>query len=273
MLIDLLRDPLLAGIDVDSTDRLTIHLMMLKRKRMLRELFVEYHHLFRKLETQYLTGFGIKVEIGAGVSPMRDSYPEVLATDIVGANHLDKVVNAEAMDFPNNSVKVIYGQNCFHHFPHPELFFHELERVLVSGGGSILLEPYYGPFASFLYKRLFKTEGFDKLEKSWETPMEGPMNGANQALSYIVFIRDRKIFENKFPNLQIVHQEIAGNYLKYLLSGGLNFRQILPDCLTGLVTVVEKIFLPLNKWIALHHVVVIKKVTHTNSINEGEKIK
>jgi len=50
---------------------------------------------------------------------MRDSYPEVLATDILLAPHLDMAVNAEAMEFPNESVKVFYGQNCFHHFPHP----------------------------------------------------------------------------------------------------------------------------------------------------------
>ena len=54
---------------------------------------------------------------------------EVLATDVITAPHLDRVINAEAMDFPDKSVKVIYGQNCFHHFPHPGRFFHELDHV------------------------------------------------------------------------------------------------------------------------------------------------
>jgi len=259
VIIDLLRDPVLDGIDVDGIDRLNIHRTILEKKRMLRVLFVEFHHLFRNLENRYLTGNGIKVELGAGVSPMRDTYPEVLATDIVAASHLDKIINAECMEFADSSVKVVYGQNCFHHFPHPELFFQELDRVLVPGGGAILLEPYYGFFASMVYKRLFQTEGFDKLEKSWETPMEGPMNGANQALSYIIFVRDRKLFESKFPDLEIVYEKTTGNYFKYLLSGGLNFRQLLPDVFTGLITVVEKLVSPFNKWIALHHVVVIKK--------------
>lgn len=259
-LFDILRDPLLDGMDVDAESRLQLHLKMLKRKRMLREVFTEFHCLFRKLDRQFLSGNGVEVELGSGVAPMRDSYPGVLATDIVYAPHLDRVLNAEAMDLPDKSVRTIYAQNCFHHFPHPDLFFRELDRVLVPGGGAILLEPYYGPFATFLYKRLFRTEGFDKTYPSWETPLTGPMNGANQALSYLVFIRDRKEFERKHPSLKMVHHEVVGNYLKYLLSGGLNFRQLLPDSLTGFVGVLEKLMSPFNRWIALHHVVVIRKV-------------
>jgi SAM-dependent methyltransferase len=258
-LFDLLSDPLLEGMDVDGVSRLDLHRKMLTKKRMLRDVFTEFHHLFHKLNQRFLSGEGAEVELGAGISPIRDSFPYVLATDIVEAPHLDKVINAEAMDIDDSSVRVIYGQNCFHHFPHPDKFLLELERVLIPGGGAILLEPYYGPFASFLFKRIFRTEGFDKNFHSWETPAEGPMNGANQALSYIVFVRDRAELERKHPSLEIVHEQRVGNYLKYVISGGLNFRQLLPDSMTGVVSMMEKILWPFNRWLALHHVVVIKK--------------
>lgn len=260
-ILDFLRDPLLDGMDVDGVSRIEQHQKMLEKKRMLREVFSEFHHLFRKLDQQHLPGTGTVIELGAGVAPMRDSYPEVLATDIVEAPYLDRVLNAEAMDLPDNSVRVIYGQNCFHHFPHPDSFLSELERVLIPGGGVILLEPYYGPFASFMYKRLFRTEGFDKNFPSWETPVSGPMNGANQALSYIVFVRDRKEFERKYPSLKIVHEQRVGNYLKYIISGGLNFRQLLPDGMISVVNAIENLLWPFNRWFALHHVIVIKKIT------------
>lgn len=258
-LIDYLREPQLDGLDVDSEERIELHAQALNRKRMLRTVFQEFHKQFKRLEGHFFSGEGVEVEIGAGVAPIRDSFPEVLATDVVKSQNLDRVINAESMDFNDGEVHAIYGQNCFHHFPHPERFFKELERVLAPGGGAVLLEPYHGPFASFLYKRLFKTEGFDKNYDSWEVPVSGPMNGANQALSYIVFVRDRDIFERKFPSLQIVHQELAGNYLKYLISGGLNFKQLLPDSFTGFIGLVEKILSPFNRWISLHHVVVIKR--------------
>ena len=258
-LFDLLRDPLLEGMDVDGAGRLQLHQKMLEKKRMLRDVFTEFHHLFKTLDQLYFSGEGAKIELGAGVSPMRDSYPDVLATDIVPAPHLDMVLNAESMDLADNSVRAIYGQNCFHHFPHPDAFFSELERVLIPGGGGILLDPYYGLCASMLFKRLSPTEGFDKSASSWETPVAGSMNGANQALSYIVFVRDRKDFERKHPLLEIVHEQRVGNYLKYVISGGLNFRQLLPDSMTGIVSFIEWLLWPFNRWLALHHVVVIRK--------------
>jgi hypothetical protein len=55
------------------------------------------------------------------------------------------------------------------------------------------------------------------------------MHGANQALSYIVFERDRALFEQRCPTLEVVVREPLTNWLRYLLSGGLNFRQLVPS--------------------------------------------
>lgn len=258
-LMNFLRDPSVQNLDVDGTDRLVAHARILARKRMLQGVFTEFHHQFQRLDLAYLSGDGLRVELGAGVAPMRDSYPDVLATDVVPGVGLDRVLDAEHMDVEPGSVRTILGQNCFHHFPHPERFFEELLRVLKPGGGAILLEPYYGPFAGFLFKHMFRTEGFDKAYPSWDTSTAGPMNGANQALSYIVFVRDRREFESRFPDLEMVRHELCGNYLKYLLSGGLNFRQLCPDWATPLVSGFQWLLSPLNRWLALHHVVVLRK--------------
>ncbi len=259
LLLDILRDPSVENMDVNGQDRLVIHGRMLARKRMLREVFSEFHHLFHRLDRKFLMANGLRVEIGAGVAPIRNSYSDVLATDIVSGAGLDRVLDAENMDLESESVRVVFGQNCFHHFPHPDKFFHELERVLAPGGGVVLIEPYYGPFAAFLFKRLFTTEGYDKRFPSWETPVDGPMHGANQALSYIIFVRDRQAFESRYPGLKIVHQETCGNHLKYLVSGGLNFRQLCPDWASPLVAFMQWLFSPFNRWLALHHVVVLRK--------------
>ena len=256
---DRLLDPSVKNLDVDGAERLAVHQSILAKKRMLREVFTEFHYVFRRLDEEYLTGDGPRIELGAGIAPIRDSYPDVLATDVVHGSHLDRVLDAEEIDLPDGSVRVFYGQNCFHHFPDPDRFFCELERVLQAGGGAILIEPYYGPFATFLFKRLFRTEGFDKSFPSWEAPCQGPMNGANQALSYIVFVRDKLEFNRRFPNLTIVHQEPCGNYLKYLLSGGLNFRQLSPDWTIPIISVLQRILSPLNYWLSLHHAIVLRK--------------
>lgn len=259
-LVDMLKDPSVKNIDVDGGARLLVHTRMLGQKPMLKEVFTGFHHTFDRLDKKFFSGNGVRIEIGAGVAPIRDSYPDVLATDIVPSPKLDRVLDAEKMDFPDTIVRVVFGQNCFHHLPHPGRFFEELERVIVPGGGAILLEPYHGPFAAFLFRRMFDSEGYDKEFPSWETPATGPMNGANQALSYIVFQRDRAEFERRFPRLQIVHQETCNNYLMYLFSGGLNFRQLWPNWAAPLLQLIQGLLSPLNRWLALHHVVVIRKV-------------
>jgi SAM-dependent methyltransferase len=259
LLRDLLRDPSVEDIDIDGSDRLVVHSRMLQRKAMLRQVFTGIHHRFHRLDQAHLRGEGLRIELGSGISPMRDTYPDVLATDLIPGPHLDRVLDAEAMDLENETVRTFFGQNCFHHFARPNRFFEELERTLVPGGGVILLEPYYGPLASFIFKRLFQTEGFDMTYPSWEAQVTGPMQGANQALSYIIFIRDRAEFERRYPSLKIERQVLLGNYLRYLASGGLNFRQLCPDALGSVLGMIEQLLSPVNRWLALHHILVLRK--------------
>lgn len=254
-----LRDSSVKDLNVDGGDRLLIHGKILARKPMLQDVFNSFHHAFDRLDRRFLSAAGLRVELGAGVAPIRDSYPDVLATDLVAGPHLDRVINAEQMDFPDQSVRVIFGQNCFHHFPHPDRFFNELNRVLPDGGGCILLEPYYGPAAAFTFKRLFSTEGYDKQYSAWDTPSTGPMNGANQALSYIVFKRDRAEFQQKYPKLKIVHHEVCNNYLPYLFSGGLNFRQLWPDKALPVLSAFQFALKPFSRLLGLHHIIVLRK--------------
>jgi SAM-dependent methyltransferase len=158
------------------------------------------------------------------------------------------------------SVRAFYLQNVFHHFPEPERFFAELERTLVPGGGAILVEPHDGPAASLLYPRLFASEGYDKRAPGWDTPVGGPMSGANPALSHLVFDRDLERFERQFPRLQVVHREVAGNWLRYLVSGGLNFRPLVPDALARLVSGVERALRPVRRVAGLHRILVLRKL-------------
>lgn len=259
-LLERLREPEVRDADLDDANRIERHLSVLARKRMIRDVFEECHEAMRELDRLHLEGTGPSVEIGAGVAPLRDTFGDVWSTDIVCARHLDAVVDAQRLPFPDASLHAVYAQNAFHHLPNPELFFRELDRVLSPGGGAILLEPYHGPFASLVYPRLFASEGFDKRFPDWKTPQRGPMSGANQALSYIVFKRDRERFERTYPGLAIVASKPLTNYVRYLASGGLNFRQLVPDATIGVLRTLERLAAPLSRWLALHHVVVLKRI-------------
>lgn len=255
-----LQEPRLKSIDPNSDELLTVHLKVLNEKQMLRNVFAEFYQQCITLDKQYFgISKGARVEIGAGVSFFKKSFPEILSTDIKNANHLDLVVDAQQMPFEDKSIRAIYGINCFHHLPDPDKFFKELVRVLDNAGGCVLIEPFYGFAASRFYKKLFDSETFDPAQKFWKNETQGFMVGANQALSYIVFKRDKILFEKLYPNLEIVLQKPLNNYLRYLFSGGLNFRQVLPAFFSPFIFLIELLLYPINSVFALHQVIVIRK--------------
>jgi len=257
-IIKSLADPRLKGIDVDSDELVKVHRKIMLEKPLMNKVFKGFYDECRASDNKYFSGAGDRIELGAGVSFFKDIYPDIISTDIKKAENLDRVLDAQNMDLQDNSVRAFYGLNCFHHFPEPRKFFNELDRTLVNGGGCILIEPYYGAIASKMYTNLFDTEIFDKTQKGWESD-SGYMQGANQALSYIVFIRDRDIFEKEFPNLEIIETKVMNNYLKYLVSGGLNFKALLPNFMSPIISLFELILRPFNKVLGLHYVIVIKK--------------
>lgn len=228
---------------------------------MMREVFREFYDSIVALDEKYFTGSGRRLEVGAGATIFKQFHPHIISSDIKRASHLDVVVDALNIPFAAGSLRAIYGINCFHHFPDPDRFFTELERVIVPGGGCILIEPYHGPVAAAFYKRLFATEHFDPAQEGWTSATNNVMVGANQALSYIVFKRDRTRFEARHPQLEIVLQKPIRSFARYILSGGLNFRQLLPTVTAPLLGLVERALTPLHPLLALHHVIVLRKRT------------
>jgi SAM-dependent methyltransferase len=260
MLKRLLTLPEVADLDVDDANRLTVHAAVLRRKPMLAAVFRECHELMLEIDERTFGDTpGRRIELGAGVAPVSSTFPEVLATDVVEAPGLDAVLDAQDLDLPDASVRALYGQNCFHHFPDPLRFLTEAERVLAPGGGVLLIEPYYGPVASVVFKRLFASEDFDKTMPGWRNDAIGPMQGANQALSYIVFKRDRALFDRELPGLELVETFPLGNYLRYLLSGGLNFRALVPGFTEPLLRALEAALAPARRTLALHYIVVLRQ--------------
>ncbi len=253
-----LSDPRLKGVDVDSDKLVEVHRQIMMEKPMMNQVFKDFYNYCIDTDNKYFKGEGQRIEIGAGVSFFKELYPEIISTDIKEAKNLDRVLDALDMDLEDSSIRAFYGLNCFHHFPQPRAFFKELERTLNPGGGCVLIEPFHGPVAAKMYKNLFDTEIFDTHQKEWESD-SGFMLGANQALSYIVFVRDRAKFETEFPNLEIVEIKVMNNYMRYLISGGLNFRSLLPSFMSPIIKFKEFIFRPLNKVFGLHYAIVLRK--------------
>lgn len=246
-------------MDIESPKRFAVHRQILDRKKVMKQVFQEFHNALLAAAQRNLSGKGIDVEIGSGVFPLKESNSKIISSDLVAAPHLDMTLDAQNMSFDSSTVATIYGQNCFHHFPEPDRFFAEVQRVTVPGGGVVLIEPHFGPLAAFIYKRLFAFEGYDR-SADHHRYLNGPAGQIpNQALSYIYFIKDRSQFEAKFPELQILSYEVQTNWLRYLLCGGLNFRQLYPNFLGPVISLIEILLKPLKYFLGLHTLWVIRK--------------
>jgi SAM-dependent methyltransferase len=256
-----LYEPMLANIDVDDPRMLDFHRHVLSRKRLLRSAFTSFYSDMARAADDSLNGQGLEIELGSGAGFFKDVRPSVITTDLREAPYIDRVIDAQAMDLSDASVRSIFAINVFHHLPDPDLFFSELARVLVSGGGCILVEPHIGFASRLLHTHLHKDEHYDPLVSSWKTSaIEGPMSGANQALSYVVFDRDRAEFDRRYGDkLEIVRQTYCLNSLRYFFSGGVNFKQLLPTFLGPTLRWIERLMAPFARYVTFHQLIVIRR--------------
>lgn len=255
-----LADPAVRVQDIDGVESSLAHRRALERKAILRQLFERFYRECRSMDARYFSDVpGLRLEIGSGAGIIKTVYPDVITSDIKVLPFVDVVLKGEAIPFPAKSLRAIYAINVFHHLPNPRSFFREILRVLHPGGGVIFIEPFYGPLARWVFKRLHASEGFDPDVRSWEAEgATGPMSRANQALSYIVFTRDRQILFDEFPDLEVVVDR-PHTHLWYVVSGGVNFRQLVPDGFLPLVKLAEQALAPFSGWIALQHTVVVRR--------------
>ncbi len=217
--------PEVRGLDHDSPELIRIHRELIQHKPFLRALYREH---YREL-ARALIGVpdGPIVEIGSGGGFVKEILPTAITTDLHPEPHLDRVMSAEKLDFPDGTLSAILMLNVFHHLPDPRIFLREAERVLKTGGRAILIEPAHTWLWKRLY-RLFSAEPYDETAPEWGFAPAGRFTGANVPQAWIVFFRDRKKFEAEFPRLRLRKSRDHTAFL-YLLSGGIWFRGLAPS--------------------------------------------
>jgi SAM-dependent methyltransferase len=256
-----LGEPELRGLDVDTPELAAAHRRILARKAIVRRLFERFYRECRRMDLRHFARCpGARLEIGSGAGFLHDVYPDVVTSDVKPLAFVDLVCHAERLPVRDASLRAIYAINVFHHLPDPRGFFRAAARALHPGGGVVLIEPFHGPLARRLFRDLFTSERFDPDVPGWEADgaAGGPMSDANQALSYVVFVRDRARFAREFPELSLVVDR-PHTHLWYLASGGVNFRQLVPAAAIPLLRAAEWALAPLAPWIALQHTIVLRR--------------
>jgi SAM-dependent methyltransferase len=210
---------------LDTADRGEYIRQTILKKPSLRHFYDDIYREFMKC-LSHCSENGIAIELGSGVGFAKSIIPGLVATDILPYEGLDLIVDGTKLPFADNSLRMICMMNAFHHIPDVKSFLGEAERCLVPGGRILIADQHVGILSRFILKYVHH-EPFDPKAKNWEFDPSGPLSGANGALAWIVFMRDRKVFEILFPQLNIVRYE-PHSPMRYWLTGGLKKWNLLP---------------------------------------------
>jgi SAM-dependent methyltransferase len=191
-------------------------------KLLYEETYAKYAACLRRCPTQ-----GIALELGSGASFAKDTLPELVTSDVIGYGGVDRIVDATKMPFEDASVRAIFMSNVFHHLPDAAAFLREAERCLVPRGRVLIVDQHVGLISSPILKAAHY-ELFRPWSRSWTFETSGPLSGANGALAWIVFQRDRQRFEREFAGLQL-ERYAPHTPMRYWLSGGLREWSLLPE--------------------------------------------
>jgi SAM-dependent methyltransferase len=197
---------------------------LLSRKPFLQAVYREWYRMASDAVPSGLPGK--IVELGSGAGFFKEALPDILTSDFLFLPVLDLVAQGEALPFASGALKSLVLIDVFHHIPRPRLFLSEAARCLPKRGTIVMIEPWRTAWSQFIYRR-FHHEPFDPDARTWEFSSTGPLSGANGALPWIVFERDRAMFEREFPGLRVASIRLH-TPLVYLLSGGFSRPAIVP---------------------------------------------
>ena len=200
---------------------------------------------------------GIVLELGAGEASLKGRIANVVVSDVVPVDGVDLVCCGESLPFLEGSLSAILMCNVFHHVKHPRQFLKEATRVLMKNGKIVMVEPSNTLWGNWV-GRNFHHESLLE-DAPWEIPGSDPVLDSNLAAPWIIFRRDIHIFEKEFPRLKLVKYR-SHTPLLYLVSGGANYRKLLPNFTLPLFKMMEWLLSHFNETLGMQCTIVVTRL-------------
>ena len=218
-----LAHPSTASLDLDDPKTSALRKQIIQSKPFLKSIYDEWYTILRTALPQ---GSGPILEIGSGAGFCSEFIADLITSEIIPCPGVQLVLDGRELPFADASLRAIVMTNVLHHIPQVERFLAEGSRCLRSGGKILMIEPWVTPWSRFVYKH-FHQEPFDPEATDWSFVSTGPLSGANGAIPWMVFLRDRSQFEFRFPEFSV--EEIRPFLpFRYLVSGGIGLRTLMP---------------------------------------------
>ncbi len=255
MLKALLAHSLTRGLDLDDPRTTELRRRIIRENKFLQRIYHEwYRGVARALPTDTE---GAVLELGAGAGFLHEFIPDLIASEIFECSDLDVVLDGLALPFADSSLRAIVMTDVMHHLPRPRQFFTEAARCVGDGGRIVMIEPWVTAWSRLIYSRLHH-EPFQPKATIWEFPERGPLSGANGALPWIIFQRDRAQFESEFP-MWCIESVRPLMPFRYLVSGGVSLRSFMPVSSFGFWRWLENGLTPWMGHLAMFAQIVLKR--------------
>lgn len=216
-----------------------------------------YEDWYRAILERVPGGDGSVLELGSGAGFFQQFLPEVITSEVFECPGVELVADAQRLPLPSGTLRGIVMTDVLHHIPNVEGFFQEATRCLRPGGVVVMVEPWVSTWSRLIYTHLHH-EPFEPEVARWDFPAKGPLSDANGALPWIVFERDRNRFEDEFPSLRI--EEIRPMMpFRYLVSGGVSMRTLMPNRTTYLWKIIERACEPQMKRLAMFSLISLRR--------------
>jgi SAM-dependent methyltransferase len=256
MLKATLAHPLTRGLDIDNPQTTQLRRRIIREKVFLRQIYAEW---YQAIVDALPTTQGTVLELGSGAGFLDEFIPGLVTSEVFECPELDIVLNGLVLPFAANSLRGVVMTDVLHHLPEPRRFFTEAARCVRRDGVIVLVEPWVTRWSQLIYTRLHH-EPFRPEAIEWEFPPSGPLSGANGALPWIIFARDRAQFAREFPMWQIESITLMMPF-RYLISGGVSLRSLMPGWSFGFWRWLESQLMPWMDNLAMFGQVVLRRQT------------
>lgn len=254
MLRSMLAHPLTRGVDLNNPRSTFLRRRIIQEKPFLRQIYEEWYGAL----AQSLPGGSDPVlEIGSGGGFLHDFISNLITSEIFPCPGTQVVLNATRLPFRDNALRGIVMTGVLPHLPHPRSFFSEAARCVRAGGVIAMVEPWVSAWSRKIYGWQ-RQNTFSPDTPDWELGASGLKQAANRALPWIIFERDRRRFEQQFPEWRI--QSVSPFMpFRYLVSGGVSLRTFAPELAFSFIQRLEgRLESQMNNWAMFARIVLIR---------------
>ena len=248
-----LTHPLTRGLDVDDPRTTELRKRVILGKPFLRLIYAEW---YREISGRLPPVDGPILELGSGAGFLKEEIPDLIASDVLRFSGNDLALDGMHLPFSDDSLRAVVMINVLHHIPDPERFFREASRCVRTGGSICMLEPWVTTWSRWAYA--LHAEPFLPEASGWAAASGGPLSGANGALPWMIFARDRQRFESEFPDWVIAEVTPLMPF-RYLVSGGISLRSLMPAWSFGMWRSVERALEPWMGRLAMFAIILLRR--------------